>query len=326
MYVGVHEDRTPGETAVRFPGATLTREFIAGPMKAQSLVAKVERACRPSWSAGMIPMVSFKPEPGDVHAGLWTRYLAELGRFLAENGTPTVVIVYHEPEDNMAGETFAAMFNRCRLDLKNAHAGLAVGYSAMAYQWRPSSRPQSTTDAAPWQRVEADVYGIDVYSGNTWPTETILPEHPGFIRWYDHMIRPYPGRKWTVTERGFKGDPVTRAAAIAREAAWLVGQPLCEGYVYWNSPGTERDDMWLLDPDGEAALRHLVAAVAGSPPIPPQPEPTREYVPLNGHSDLTLHVPTGVVVGDVTAHRAWWEQGMPGPAAVVARPSPRPVG
>jgi hypothetical protein len=289
----------------------------------------------------MIPFISFKPRAGDVHAGLWTKHLRELAGFLAEIGHPTVPIVYHEPENDMAGETFAAMFNRCREELKSVYADLPICYSALAYRWRPSTSSNTgTTDPLPWTRVKADVYGVDVYSGETWPTDAILPEHPGFVRWYETMIKPYPGRKFTLTERGFQGDDSVRAAAIAREAAWLVGRTDCEGYIYWNTPGTENDDNWLLDPDGEAAVRYLIESTSPSiPPVPPQPEPPREYINLINYPGLSMHQPTGVVVADVEAHRKWWTYGgMPvipvaGPveptgsvvtAAAVPRPSPRP--
>lgn len=269
LRVGVHDDRPPAQVFAAFPGATVTRPFIGpGVLKVGTdLVARFEVAARPTWDADGTPVVSLKLNPVDVAAGAWDDGLRTLGVWLA--GQPeTVVILWHEPEDDhatpAAARAFVAAFNHAGTLLKQAHPALVVAYCAMGYQWRPGSR--STAEAAVWRGVVADLYLCDVYSGKSFPASAILPEHAGFARWKKEIVDKTPGRRWGVGERGILAGP-TRAATWDREAVWLAGTD-CALYMVWNTPGTEDDVRWVHHDEESAtsgdaaAIRDLVAAVA----------------------------------------------------------------
>lgn len=264
---GVHEAESPMDMTSRFPGAGWTREFIAGaggrPLDpsttATQLIAKVSAKAGPAWAAGLGAVVSLKVDLVAVAAGEWDDRLTTLGHAVA--GQQIVLVIWHEPENDMTAETFVAGFTAARTALKSAAPDLTVAYSAMAYQWRPLST--STADPTAWAAVDADLYLVDVYSGKSFPAETILPEHPGFVSWYTEMIAAHPGRRWGVSERGILAGP-TRVDTINREAAWLADTAAgrsCALYVWWNTPGTEGDARWLLDAAGEQAITALIARV-----------------------------------------------------------------
>lgn len=274
--IGVHDKRGPAVVGGAFPGASVGREFVAGVQPPADLRAKVEALAKPWLTAGGQVYISFKPRPEDVAAGAWAPWLRKLGAWVADH--PGVrLIVWHEPEDDMPGSLFHPMFNRCRDDLKWGWPGTTVAYCAMAYQWRKTGKAGAAPDG--WQKVVADEYLVDVYSGVSFPETAILPEHPGFVGWYAAMVAPKLAAgqavSWGLGERGFQAkSSETRATAIRREADWLGGLPAAYAaggsatrppmlYLAWNTGGTENDLRWLLDPDGESALRYLLAKLVG---------------------------------------------------------------
>lgn len=282
---GVHDARTPPLVINAFPGATVGREFVAGEQAAGDLRVKFDKLSAPWLAAGGQVYVSFKPKAADVTSGAWAPWLQKLGVWLADH--PGVkVIVWHEPEDDMSGTAFASMFNRCRDAIKSGWQGATVAYCAMGYHWRPTGNAGKSP--AGWQKVVADEYLVDVYSGVSFPETAILPEHPGFNGWFDAIVRPKlsggEAVSWGVAERGFQAlDSATRATTVRREADWLAGLPAAFAggaptkrppmlYLAWNTPGSEASSRWFLDPAGEDALRYLIAQMLttqGSPVVKP---------------------------------------------------------
>lgn len=290
VMAGVHDGRTPQTVSQTFPGATVGREFIGGELSPMDLRPKFDKLSAPWLTLGGQVYVSFKPKAADVSAGKWDAHFQRLGAWLADH--PRVkVIVYHEPEDNMAGTTFATMFNRTRDKIKVGWAGATVAYCAMAYQWRKGGKAAASPSG--WQKVVADEYLVDVYSGVSFPETAILPEHPGFTGWFDAIVRPRlsggEAVAWGMGERGFQAkSSATRAATIRREAEWLAGLPAEHAagaptkrppmlYLAWNTGGTENDADWMLDSAGEEAMRYLISQVLTARGVPTQtpdnPEP-----------------------------------------------------
>jgi hypothetical protein len=282
---GIRDGRTPAVVTQRFPGVQVGREFVAGEIGAQDVRPKVDVLAAPWLAIGGQVYVSFKPRASDVSSGAWTPWLTKLGVWLADH--PGVkVIIWHEPEDDMSGAVFASMFNRCRTDIKAGWQGATVAYSAMAYHWRKGGR--AATSPTGWQQVVADEYLVDVYSGVSFPETAILPEHPGFLGWFDVMVKPKLDRgepvAWGMSERGFQAkDPNVRAATIRREADWLAtlssGAPTTQPpmlYLAWNTGGTENDADWILDATGEEAMRYLISRMLTmqDAPAPPPADPT----------------------------------------------------
>lgn len=271
---GVHADQDPAAIAAAYPHAAYTRLFIGPdildkPDDLAALTARVVRTCQAAWAAHLVPILSIKLNVAQVMAGRWDATLKAFGQWLARQ-PPTPLVIWHEPEDDMPGATFAPYFNRARAAIKAGWSDASVIYVAMAYQWAPDRTGKSlkghTDDVAAWRTVEADGYAIDAYNGRSFPLVQILPEHPGFARWYDLIIRG-TGRPWLVAERGFEvagpADNAVRAATIRRETAWLLtGTAGCTGWVYFNSAGTENAGGLVLDDLGEEALRDAVSALA----------------------------------------------------------------
>jgi hypothetical protein len=273
---GVHAKMTPADLNATYPGVVYTREFVSGtlinPGDVAGLIRKVQALCDPAWAVGQTPIVSVKLDVDQVTNGKWDSTLQDLGAWLSRR-PQMILIVHHEPEDDMTAVKFVPYFNRARHMLKLGYPALQVMYAAMAYQWAPGraaggSIAGRTDDPAAWAKVEADLYGIDVYSGRSFPLTAILPEHLGFIRWHIHMIGN-TGRKWIVTERGFEAsaaDSDRRALTISRETDWLTSGAAaamgCIGYVYWDTPGTESSTTLSLDAAGRRELRLLVSRLA----------------------------------------------------------------
>ncbi len=274
--VGVHDDRPPNQLKITFPGTMTTRPFIANVLTGpRSLLVKAENACRPSWAAGLLPTYSLKLDYAEVMAGGWDRFITELAAWHLDQPRAELIL-WHEPENDtvMQNGAFPVYFNRIATLFRAQNATVPLLYAAMAYQWLPgkvngtvkgfTSRPQD------WQRVAADRLVIDAYSGGDVPLSAILPEHPGWQRWMQHVVGD---RDWGVAERGFvlgpnvARDTATRAEAIRREQDWLLHHPTgqrCHSYIYWNTSGREENANIVLDPKiGEPAVRELITALAG---------------------------------------------------------------
>lgn len=267
MLFGVHEDTAPADLVKKYPGVKLTRPFVGGVLaKGADLVGKVTSACKPSWDAGLVPVVSFKTSPVETVSGLWDARLKQLGDYLAKS-PETWVIYYHEPENDMAGKTFNPAFMRTRDVLKSRFPELKVGYSAMAYQWRSSSI--STQKPADW-RVVADFYGCDVYSGNSFPADAICRDHAGFKRWYAN-IGAYTTAPWGLTERGWNSNRTNTPGEDKLRAKNLMDDVLnlrhdCSFYMYWNTTGTEGDSKLLNGPSTTEMLQTLIRNYSDTPP------------------------------------------------------------
>jgi hypothetical protein len=284
--VGVHEEAPPRDTKVRYPAAAVGRLFIPAllPQEPPSKVFDRIKKITEPWLGSAGVYVSFKPRPAEVIRGEWAGVHRQIGVWVAAH--PNVkIIVHHEPEggeDRLDGATFEAMFRRARNEIKDGWGGACVAYCAMAYQWRPGGRAERAPEH--WQRVVADQYLCDVYSGmnrhnGAFPATTILPEHPGYLGWFSAIVLPRLARRgtveWGLGERGFMAeDDRVRAATIRRESAWLgkvfdryaAGSPLTgyppSVYLAWSSPGTEHEPAWVLTGDSAVAMRDLTNAFA----------------------------------------------------------------
>lgn len=267
---GVHDARPMATVKALFPGTQLTRPFIAGVQTGpRSLVAKAENVCRPSWDAGLLPTYSLKLNRDEVMAGRWDPFIRELGDWHLDQ-PECELIIQHEPENDaeLQGGAFPPYFNRISEHFRVANEGVPLLYAAMGYQWLPGSTNGTvkgfTSNPAHWQGVDADRYVIDLYSGNSVPLDTILPEHRGWQRWMEHIVGDGP---WGVAERGFITDNnhAGRAAAIEREKHWLLTDPVglrCRRYIYWNTSGTEKNPAIVVDAKhGEPAVRDLITVL-----------------------------------------------------------------
>ncbi len=276
--LGVHEDAKPAATTSRYPAALWGREFVAGrdgvPLPesttASQLTGAVLAKVQPHTSTGGGCVLSLKAPMAAVARGKWDARLGAVAKAL--EGLAVIVLLWHEPEDDLKASVFVPGHNRGRQVLQQQNPGLEVGYAGMAYQWRPGSK--TTGDAVAWAGdLQADLYLADVYSGVSFPATAILPEHTGWVRWYAEMVAAHPGRRWGVAERGILAGP-TRVATIAREAAWLASDPIgqkCEMYLWWSTGGQEGNPGWVLDAAGEAAVSQLLSRLTVPAGFHPHP-------------------------------------------------------
>lgn len=263
---GLNDHRSPATSKSMFPGMKATRPFVSGvrTVATTDLVAKINAAASSSLSAGLQPWVSFKLDTTEVANGAWDAQLARVGREIDPN---IILIPWHEPENDMSASTFVQMFDRVATRIKAIGRGHTLVYSAMAYQFRSGST--TTTNPLAWFPASADLYAADVYSGQSFPLNTILPENKGFMRWNEFRPKGVP---WGITERGFitGTEHQLRADTIAREAEWLKTSGM-DVYLYWNTSGAENNPDIVLDAQyGEPALKKLLSTVVTTP----EPDPT----------------------------------------------------
>lgn len=257
---GVHTT-DPAAAARTYPGITCDRVFIPRVLTpaTHDLAALHDKASRRVYDAGLAPITSFKLAPPDVLSGRWDDALAAYAQHLADRPR-TWVAYYHEPENDMDGETYAASFAAVREAMKRGWEGVQLGYIAMAYQWRPGIRGGATRDPKPWASVDADWYGIDVYSGSTEPLAAFW-HHPGASRWFAEVMAPRrDGAPWAITERGFtRGRDAARSIVVRREANNLdVWGTLPFAVIYWNTTGSEDNADLVNGPMTERVLRQIV--------------------------------------------------------------------
>lgn len=283
---GVHENRPKTETLARFPKTLSTREFTSGIILPQPLVGKLTAAATSTWEAGLECYWSVKLSVYEVVDDSWKPHVEELAAYLRDNPqNKTVVVLWHEPESAFSAVSYVGYFNKIRGWLKEVHPGVQTCHAANSYFYReggPIDHPEG------WL-TEADLNAIDIYSGNSFPLDTILPEQSSFTRWLDLVSA---GRSpWAVTERGWFAEPfeyAARANTIRREAEWLaidsVGKA-CYSYTYWNTSGQQKDFRLVLDTLGEDAIRTLSERI---------------YVPPKVKRDVTVTCPLCLGDGDYT--------------------------
>lgn len=285
VLAGVHhtDDGSPSALLADYPNAKCERLFISGVLSPQDLRTKFSNLCTPYWNAGIIPVVSFKPNTSAVINGSWNTRLRELAVYLSTKPT-TWVIVWHEPENDMSGTTFKSMFNKARSEMKIGWSGIKVGYSAMAYHW--AGDINNPTQAASFANVKnpadwmptADFYGADVYSGDNFTAypnfpNTITRDHTGFKRWKANIPA---GAEWGLTERGWKNSTDSERQAIIRnETEWLkttaASDPKFSHYIHWASDGTENNPDLIPGPLARVAINEMLDYFDN-----PTPPPTGE--------------------------------------------------
>jgi hypothetical protein len=263
MKLGVHENYTGptpsslAKTAGQFPKVQVTREFEPDVLAPQSLTTRIERRCGMAWALNKTVVWSFKPEPGAVKSGAWRPHVEELARYLSAEGraAKTVVVIWHEPENDMSAGAFVALYNRVHEWLTAVNPAIVTSHAALGWCYRNWTVKQ----AARWV-TQATVHSIDLYSGRSFPLDMTLQSSASFQAW--KKSRP-AGSRWGVSERGWIANAAgaqERAASIAAEALYLLSLTPAEQpdfYIVWNTVGVENDPDIVLDPAGAGAVNRL---------------------------------------------------------------------
>jgi hypothetical protein len=201
-------------------------------------------------AVGANSMLSVKP-PGNDWTGMAAgAYDSLITSFCASCPDGVYVILFHEPEDDMTGPEFVAMFDQFYQVGKTANPDIKIGYAAMEYQWdlRFSQKAANPDD---WMPQDIDFLGIDVYA------EDWKAGHPpiavqnlqGFSRWYAWAASK--GIPLVITEvaipltRRTGNDPYTgpiagsytdqeRATWITNALNWFKSTGKFEAVMWWN--------------------------------------------------------------------------------------------
>lgn len=309
MLMGVHEQyqagpnrTTPEGTLERYPLARATREFKSGVITPQNLIPSLKTLCQATWDADMTCVVSFKFDPENVYTGQWQPHIEQAMRWIEDNkvSEQTIVVIWHEPEDDANdsftgdkargrafadGETFVKYFNKVHGWIKTANPRIRTSHAALGYGYRekrggPGDKSAWVADPSKWI-TNADIHGIDLYSGRSFPLEMTLETSTGFNRWKSTLP---VGAKWGVSERGWiadAGKSVERANSIRAEFSWLAALPtdqLPAYYLVWTTEGTENDPKIILDESGRLAVNEGFKSLTDKLTIPvePLPEPSPE--------------------------------------------------
>ena len=197
---------------------------------------------------------SVKPPNDDVDGFLAGRYDETLKAVVRELPTGTKVTMYHEPEDNMSGSTFAALLRHFKTVVKTVRPELPVWYVAMAYQWATNSKGHVGTNEG-WidAAKAADAVGVDVYASRS--NFTSLADDAGFTRWWKEIKLPSGKTNWGIIERGISGAHGEAARTKILEDDWSFAKAHnVDIFMYWDTGGNE-----LTGAKETAAYRSIAA-------------------------------------------------------------------
>jgi hypothetical protein len=284
QYQGTVDVTTPEHTLERYPKTAVTREFANGVITLQNIVPKLINLCQNVWDAGLTAAVSFKFSVADVLSGAWKPYIQSAAAWLRDNGhdDDTIFIIWHEPENDVpkyftGAVQFVQYFNTVHDWVKAIAPSLLTAHAALGYRYADGIDIDDTK-AAIWGKTKADIKGIDIYSGRSFPLGTILAELTGFKRWVTYVVGATAS--YAVFERGLMADTAAeydlRATIIRREADWLRSDPVgkrCKVYIMWLTSGTENDVTLKPDAKMKDAVNYLLAKVTEPDPTPVPVEP-----------------------------------------------------
>ena len=177
---------------------------------------------------------SVKPPQEDINGFLAGRYDDALKAVIRALPAQTKVTMYHEPEDNMSGSTFAALLRHFKTVVKSVRPELSVWYVAMAYQWRTNSKGNVTTNKG-WidAAKTADAVGIDVYAPRS--NFKSLADDAGFTRWWNEIKIPSGKADWGIIERGISDENGEAARVKLLTADWSFAKAHgVRFFMYWD--------------------------------------------------------------------------------------------
>ncbi len=222
-------------------------------------------------AAGYRSFVSAQVPNGD-YAGLTAgKYDAQITAAVESLPVGTHVTMNHEPENDVPGATFVAMFRRFYRVAKVANPDVRIGPAHLTYGWRNgvvgnAGANIGTQSPQEWDVGDAfrDFTAADTYS----VTGEALETDREFRAWFDffHAVSAKPlgiaeYGQYAVPPGGTR-DPVLeakRAALIKQDAAWLAARPQVSSvWLLWNGYGSQGN--WKLQDQGSIDAWRAVAA------------------------------------------------------------------
>ncbi|MEJ7707306.1 MAG: hypothetical protein WKF82_08535 [Nocardioidaceae bacterium] len=222
-------------------------------------------------AAGYLSFVSAQVPGGDYAGVAAGRYDAEIVAAVTPLPARTRITMNHEPENDVAGATFVAMFRRFYTVAKAANPYVEVGPAHLTYGWRNGVVGNCGNNGAGQTPEEWDVgdgfrdfTAADTYSVNS----QALQVDPQFRAWFDFFSR-VSNKPLGIAEYGQYAVPpggvrdataeAKRAKVIRQDAAWLAQQTKFTGmWLVWNGYGAQGN--WKLqDPASIDAWRAVCA-------------------------------------------------------------------
>ena len=222
-------------------------------------------------AAGYRSFVSAQVPSGDYAGTAAGRYDAQITAAVKDLPAMTCVTMNHEPENDVPGPTWVAMFRRFYQVAKAANPTIRIGPAHLTYGWRNGrvgAAGNNTGTQTPEQWDVGDAYrdftAADTYSVRGQALET----DPQFRAWFDFFNR-VSAKPLGIAEYGQYAVPagaardgaleIKRAALIKQDAAWLMAQPKFTAmWLVWNGSGAQGN--WKLQDQGSIDAWKTVAA------------------------------------------------------------------
>lgn len=222
------------------------------------------KAGKENWRRAKAPnsFYSAKPPKGDYKGLAEGKYDDQIRNVVKDLPAGTKFTMFHEPENDMSGQSFHRMFKRLHKVLKEERPDdVQLWYVAMAYQWRTNSKGHVDSNAGWIDAAKlADAVGIDIYAGSHFKA---LEEDKGFDRWWKEIRQEVGNEKlWGVIERGITADKGEAARLEILDADWkFVTAKGADAFLYWQSP---KDGSWQLKSKAEVKAYQKIAAAGRS--------------------------------------------------------------
>jgi len=208
-------------------------------------------------AAGIHPFLSVKGDPTQVANGDYDGVIAQLAQSFPSD-RQCWFTMWHEPENDMTGAQFVAMFQRFYSVAKTANPALLIGPIFGIFKWASGQAATATPDDWWVGSSFCDFMSIDAY-WNTWRGATPQPlsNDPYFLRWYGWASAK--SKPLYVTERGVLPAGTARASVLLQDETWLKANGFSL-FMYWDAIGTGNVD-WRIDsdPDSAAAWQQIAS-------------------------------------------------------------------
>ncbi len=185
----------------------------------------------------VISFLSVKPPTiGGVAKGLYDNDIKTLAASFPTDHT-TYLTMYHEPENDMTGPQFVALFRHFYTKVKAANPHIKVGTVHMSYQWRPGSSTTAEEDSWWVGSAYTDFIGVDDYNEKTTSGRTTAASDPQFQRWFNWAKTK--GKPLAVVEFGRMENPndaSARANDLLNTETFLRNNNFFM-FLYWHSTG-----------------------------------------------------------------------------------------
>lgn len=200
-------------------------------------------------AAGYHSFVSWKPPGLDAAGAAAGKYDAQITAW-AQSVPLSIGLyatVWHEPENDMYGATYAAMFNHVYAVVKAANPSIMFGPVHMDYSWDPSSTRYAPGGEASWVVKQADFIAVDDYRAKP----GLMSTDRQWLGWLRFANANYPTTPLVIAEwgdyavpPGGTADPkqqAIRARDIPQDEAYLLGMHRFSMWLAWYATGAQGD-------------------------------------------------------------------------------------